>query len=109
MRSNLIFCAMNYVPNRFLLAKALAKSARRFHKPGTRIEDTTNDVLIRFGWANPIAQREAFPTAANLLPHHSRPPVVITHQSNRLNVPTVLKRPHSLPEALQLTGNWAEM
>jgi hypothetical protein len=104
MRSNLVFVAMKQVPNRFLLAEALAKATRGLHKPGSRIEDTTNDVLTRFGWANPIAQGDAFPISSNIPMHYSRPPA-ITHQSNRLNAPAVLESPHFLPEALQLSGN----
>ena len=105
MRSNLIFGAMTQVSNRFLLAGALAKATRRLHKPGTRIEDTTTEVLARFGCANPIAKGDTVPIAANIPTHHSRPPVVITSQSKHLNVPAVLESPHSLPEALQLSGN----
>jgi hypothetical protein len=59
MRSDLVFGAMKQVSNRFLIAKALAKATRGFHKPGTRIEDTTNDVSIRFDGANPIAHGDA--------------------------------------------------
>jgi hypothetical protein len=58
MRSDLVFVAIRQVSNRFLLAEALAKATRRLHKPGTRIEDTTNDILERFGTANPITQLE---------------------------------------------------
>ena len=96
---------MKQVPNRFLLAEALAKATRGLHKPGTRIEDTTNDVLTRFGWANPIAQGDTVPIAANITTHHSRPLVAITHRFKHLNAPAVLEIQHSLPEALQLPGN----
>jgi len=73
MRSNLVFVAVKQVSNRYLLSEALAKATRRLHKPGTRIEDTTNDVLTRFGWANPITQRNGGPIAAGIFVHHSRP------------------------------------
>lgn len=105
MRSNLVFVAMRQVSNRFLLAEALAKATRALHKPGTRIEDTTNDALTRFGLVNPIAQTDPVPIAANITTHQSRPLVAITHQTKRLNVTAVLESPHSLPEALQLSGN----
>jgi hypothetical protein len=55
MRSELIFDAKTQVPNRYLLAKLLAKATRGFHRPGTRIQDTTNYVLARFSRSNPIA------------------------------------------------------
>ena len=107
MRSNLVFIAMKQVPNRFLLAEALARATRGLHKPGSRIEDTTNDVLTRFGWANPIARRDTTTIAANTSTHHSRPLVASTQQFKHLNVPAVLETPHSLSPALQLPGNQA--
>jgi hypothetical protein len=55
MRSELIFGATTYVSNRFLLARLASKVIRKLHKPNTRIEDTTNDVLVRFSHANPLA------------------------------------------------------
>jgi hypothetical protein len=55
MGSALIFRAKSQVPNRYLLAKLLAKATRSFHKPGSRIQDMTNDVLVRLSRSNPIA------------------------------------------------------
>lgn len=55
MRSDLVFGALKYVPNRFLLTKLAAKAIRELHKPATRIAETANDVLERFGRANPMA------------------------------------------------------
>ncbi|MGB0122008.1 MAG: DNA-directed RNA polymerase subunit omega [Silvibacterium sp.] len=55
MRSERVFAAMAYVPNRFLLVKLAAKATRKFHRPNTRIEETMNDVLVRFSEVNPIA------------------------------------------------------
>lgn len=54
MRSQLVFDAMSLVPNRFLLAKLAARATRQFHRPHTRIEDTANYVLSRFGIADPM-------------------------------------------------------
>lgn len=54
MRSQLVFDAMSLVPNRFLLAKLAARATRQFHRPHTRIEDTANHVLRRFGMADPM-------------------------------------------------------
>jgi hypothetical protein len=55
MRSKLVFNAMTHVSNRYLLARLAARATRRFHRPNTRIQDTTNDVFDRFTRANPVA------------------------------------------------------
>lgn len=49
MRSELIFRAVAHEPNRYLLVKLLAKGTRAMHRPYTRVPDTTNEVLRRFG------------------------------------------------------------
>lgn len=49
MRSNLIYEALGAVPNRYLLVQAAAKATRKFHRPNTRIQETMNEVLNRFG------------------------------------------------------------
>jgi hypothetical protein len=54
MRSELIFGAMTYVPNRFLLVGLAAKATRSFHRSNTRIADTANAVFERFTHANPL-------------------------------------------------------
>ena len=53
MRSQLVFVAMHYVANRYLLVRLAARGVRAFHKPNTRIAETTNDVLQRFGFEDP--------------------------------------------------------
>jgi hypothetical protein len=63
MRSELIFGALTYVPNRFLLTSLASKATRRFHRPNTRIEDTANEVFERFNHNNPSA---GAPHAASL-------------------------------------------
>jgi len=55
MRSDLVFEAMEHVSDRFLLTKLVSKTTRKFHRPNTRVEDTTNAVLARFTHAYPIA------------------------------------------------------
>jgi hypothetical protein len=55
MRSELVFRAMTYISNRYLLTRLAARATRKFHRPNTRIQDTTNDVFERFTRANPIA------------------------------------------------------
>ena len=58
MRSERVFAAMTYVPNRFLLTKLAAAATRKFHRPNTRIQETMDEVFSRFGEANPIAEAE---------------------------------------------------
>lgn len=55
MRSDLVFGATAYVSNRFLLTKLAANATRKLHRPNTRIQETMNDVFVRFGRANPMA------------------------------------------------------
>ncbi len=55
MRSELVFGAMAHISNRYLLMKLASKATRKFHKPNTRIQDTANDVLVRFSRAIPIS------------------------------------------------------
>jgi hypothetical protein len=70
MRSDLIFGAMTYVPNRFLLTGIAAKATRSFHRSNTRIADTANEVFERFAHVNPLAgvavagASRSFPTVA---------------------------------------------
>jgi hypothetical protein len=67
MRSDLVFGAMAHISNRFLLTKLASKATRKLHKPNTRIQDTANDVFVRFSRASPIPimrylpQRTAIP------------------------------------------------
>lgn len=54
MRSELVFGAMKYVSNRYLLVKVAARGIRALHRPNTRIAETTNEVLTRFSVSNPV-------------------------------------------------------
>jgi len=54
MRSELVFGASAHVSNRFLLTKLAARATRKFHRPNTRIQDTTNDVFVRLSRSSPI-------------------------------------------------------
>lgn len=67
MRSELIFGALTHVSNRYQLCQLASKATRKLHKPNSRLQDTTNEVLYRFRNANPgilapIAEPEAQPT-----------------------------------------------
>ncbi|MGA2902531.1 MAG: DNA-directed RNA polymerase subunit omega [Candidatus Korobacteraceae bacterium] len=47
MRSELVFEAVHTMRNRYTLCQLASKATRKFHKPNTRIQDTTNEVLNR--------------------------------------------------------------
>ncbi|HVN93884.1 MAG TPA: DNA-directed RNA polymerase subunit omega [Terracidiphilus sp.] len=55
MRSDLVFKALSHVSNRYQLCTLASKATRKLHKPNTRLQDTTNDVLSRFEESNPEA------------------------------------------------------
>jgi len=52
MRSELVFEAVQTLRNRYTLCQLASKATRKFHKPNTRIQDTTNDVLHRIADAD---------------------------------------------------------
>ncbi len=54
MRSDLIFGALTHVTNRYELCQLASKATRKLHKPNTRLQDTTNEVLDRFKDALPM-------------------------------------------------------
>jgi len=53
MRSDLVFGALHHVTNRYQLCQLASKATRKLHKPNTRLQDTTNEVLGRFQTTNP--------------------------------------------------------
>lgn len=55
MRSELIFGALTHVSNRYELCQLASKATRKLHKPNTRLQDTMNDVLVRFRDSDPVA------------------------------------------------------
>jgi len=56
MRSDLVFRALSHVSNRYQLCQLASKATRKLHKPNTRLQDTTNEVLGRFQQSNPEAE-----------------------------------------------------
>ncbi|MGA2906604.1 MAG: DNA-directed RNA polymerase subunit omega [Terracidiphilus sp.] len=56
MRSDLVFKALSHVSNRYQLCTLASKATRKLHKPNTRLQDTTNEVLCRFEVASPEAE-----------------------------------------------------
>jgi hypothetical protein len=89
MRSDLVFGAIKQVSNRFLLAKGLAKATRAFHRPGTSIEDTIIDVLVRCGSANPIAGENAVRNSTTVGSRLGRQRPVVVHRAGIFTVPPV--------------------
>ena len=64
MRSDLVFGALSHVSNRYQLCQLASKATRKLHKPNTRLQDTTNEVLGRFRSTNPGSQPQATVPAA---------------------------------------------
>jgi len=58
MRSDLIFGALTHVSNRYQLCQLASKATRKLHKPNTRLQDTTNDVLDRFRETIPMTSED---------------------------------------------------
>ena len=58
MRSDPIFGALTHVKNRYELCQLASKATRKLHKPNTRLQDTTNEVLDRFKDSAPMGQNE---------------------------------------------------
>ena len=72
MRSQLVFSAMMHVSNRYMLTRLAAKATRKLHKPNTRIQDTANEVLVRFSRTNPLdGGYSSEQLAANLVEAHA--------------------------------------
>jgi len=53
MRSDLVFGALSHVFNRYQLFQLASKATRKLNKPNARLQDTTNEVLVRFHHTNP--------------------------------------------------------
>jgi hypothetical protein len=65
MRSDLVFKALSQVANRYQLCQLASKATRKLHKPNTRLQDTTNEVLCRFQSSNPEAETAEQTSAAH--------------------------------------------
>lgn len=61
MRSDLVFGALTHVKNRYELCQLASKATRKLHKPNTRLQDTTNEVLDRFKDAAPMGDSAELP------------------------------------------------
>ena len=69
MRSDLVFGALSHVSNRYQLCQLASKATRKLHKPNTRLQDTTNDVLVRFRKTHPGSLAPAVAPAAEPVQH----------------------------------------
>jgi hypothetical protein len=67
MRSDLIFGALTHVNNRYQLCQLASKATRKLHKPNTRLQDTTNDVLERFKDTVPMGEAGITPEHEEIL------------------------------------------
>jgi hypothetical protein len=66
MRSDLVFGALSHVSNRYQLCQLASKATRKLHKPNTRLQDTTNEVLVRFHSSNPAEAQAEVPAARQI-------------------------------------------
>ena len=55
MRSELVFGALAHMSNGYQLCHLVSKATRKLHRPKTRLEETTNDVLVRLRRSSPSA------------------------------------------------------
>jgi hypothetical protein len=104
MRSDLVFGAMTNVPNRYLLTRLASKAARELHKQGARIEDTTNDVLVRFSRANPIGCELALrePQLVRMYPKMKR---IIPRKSEAVPLPSAIENSNPFAKRLYSSDN----
>ncbi|HEV2021176.1 MAG TPA: DNA-directed RNA polymerase subunit omega [Terriglobales bacterium] len=66
MRSDLVYPAARNLPNRYLLCQVASKATRKFHRPNTRVQDTMNQILEKFGQAEVQGLVSATPALARL-------------------------------------------
>jgi hypothetical protein len=59
MRSDLIFGALSHITNRYQLCQLASKATRKLHRPTTRVQETMNEVLVRFNETQPMASSAA--------------------------------------------------
>ena len=61
MRSDLIYGALAHVKNRYQLCQLASKATRKLHKPNSRLQDTANEVFVRFHDESPVAAPHSAP------------------------------------------------
>jgi hypothetical protein len=105
MRSDLVFVAMTHVPNRYLLCQVASKAARKLHRPGSRMQDTANQVLTRVSLENPIASAQALRKPLTGPLHPQRTPPVIPHKSEVATFIQAREDSNSVALSLHSNGN----
>jgi hypothetical protein len=73
MRSDLVFGALSHVKNRYQLCQLASRATRKLHKPNTRVQETMNDVLVRFQQSNPAAENSSTLAAIPAVVLHEMP------------------------------------
>ena len=68
MRSDLVFGALTHVKNRYELCQLASRATRKLHKPNTRVQETMNDVLVRFQNDDPSRHEGAAAEAVEMQP-----------------------------------------
>ncbi len=104
MRSDLVFGAMRNVPNRYLLTMLASKAARALHKPGTRMQDTANDVLVQFSLANPMASERTARTRPKRALHTQVTLLVLPRKSEVAAFLPARESSNALWEAANILG-----
>jgi len=104
VRSDLVFGAMGNVSNRYLLAKLASKAVRAMHRPGVRVQDTANEVLVRFSRANPIGCNKRPPEPMVVSLRTEMMPPVISHKSKVVMLSPAREESNPLWKAQRVLG-----
>lgn len=72
MRSELIYGALTHISNRYQLCQLASKATRKLHKPNTRLQDTTNEVLVRFHHSSPLGENAGVKAASEQVSQQQR-------------------------------------
>jgi hypothetical protein len=65
MRSDKVFEALHTVQNRYMLCQLASKATRKFHRPNTRIQETTNEIFLKIAGAEKNDDVMAIPATAS--------------------------------------------
>ena len=104
MRSDLVFGAMANVSNRYLLSQLASKAARKLHRSGTRMQDTANDVLVRFSRANPSGGEQALSQRAVVQLRSKMTPPDAPHKSKVVALASPMENSNPLWETARVLG-----
>src|ERR1700733_8495712 len=106
MRSDLIYGALTHISNRYQLCQLASKATRKLHKPNTRLQDTTNEVLVRFHEASPMGMNGDVKVASEQVSQQRRPASARPFAAaSRLTVPATPFLNYTLPSIIDLPPN----